>query len=69
MLHRRRPLVRAQPGGNALLAMNPLFSGTTTDDKDVKWKAQSSMRVNSESVSNEIDESDLQFEKHDEERI
>jgi hypothetical protein len=28
-----------------------------------------SIRVNSESVSNEIDESDLQFEKHDEERI
>jgi hypothetical protein len=27
------------------------------------------MRVNSESVSNEIDESDSQFEKHDEERI
>jgi hypothetical protein len=28
-----------------------------------------SMHVNSESVSNEIDESDLQFEKHDEQRI
>jgi hypothetical protein len=28
-----------------------------------------SMRVNSESVSNEIDESDLQDEKHDEQRI
>jgi hypothetical protein len=28
-----------------------------------------SMRVNSESVSNKIDASDLQFEKHDEERI
>jgi hypothetical protein len=28
-----------------------------------------SMRVNSESVSNEIDESDLQSEKHDEQRI
>jgi hypothetical protein len=27
------------------------------------------MRVNSESVSNEIDESDLQSEKHDEQRI
>jgi hypothetical protein len=27
------------------------------------------MRVNSESVSNEIDESDLQDEKHDEQRI
>jgi hypothetical protein len=28
-----------------------------------------SMRVNTESVSNEIDESDLQFEKHSEQRI
>jgi hypothetical protein len=28
-----------------------------------------SMRVNSESVSNEIDESDLQYEKHNEQRI
>jgi hypothetical protein len=28
-----------------------------------------SMRVNSESVSNEIDESDSQSEKHDEQRI
>jgi hypothetical protein len=27
------------------------------------------MRVNSESVSNEIDESDLQYEKHDEQRF
>jgi hypothetical protein len=27
------------------------------------------MCVNSESLSNEIDESDSQFEKHDEERI
>jgi hypothetical protein len=28
-----------------------------------------SMRVNSESVSNEIDESELQHEKHSEQRI
>jgi hypothetical protein len=28
-----------------------------------------SIRVNSESVSNEIDASDSQFEKHDEQRI
>jgi hypothetical protein len=32
-------------------------------------KAPDSMRVNSESISNEIDESDLQFEKHPEQRI
>jgi hypothetical protein len=31
--------------------------------------ASDSMRVNSESVSNEIDESDSQFEKHDEQMI
>jgi hypothetical protein len=31
--------------------------------------ALDSMRVNSESVSNEIDESDLQYEKHSEQRI
>jgi hypothetical protein len=28
-----------------------------------------SIRVNSEFVSNEIDESELQYEKHDEQRI
>jgi hypothetical protein len=32
-------------------------------------KALDSIRVNSESVSNEIDESELQNEKHDEQRI
>jgi hypothetical protein len=31
--------------------------------------ASNSMRVNSESVSNEIDESDLQFKKHAEQMI
>jgi hypothetical protein len=31
--------------------------------------ALDSIRVNSESVSNEIDESDLQHEKHSEQRI
>jgi hypothetical protein len=31
--------------------------------------ASDSTYVNSESVSNEIDESDLQYEKHDEGRI
>jgi hypothetical protein len=28
-----------------------------------------SIRINSESISNEIDESDLQYEKHPEQRI
>jgi hypothetical protein len=41
----------------------------------IEWREEQeknafdSMRVNSESVSKEIDESDLQSEKHDEQRI
>jgi hypothetical protein len=46
--------------------MNEVFSGTTTDDKDVEQKAWAPIRTNSEFVSNEIDESELQHEKHDE---
>jgi hypothetical protein len=38
-------------------------------DRAVCLQAAASMRVNSESVSNEIDESELQDEKHDEQRI
>jgi hypothetical protein len=37
--------------------------------EEQKENAFDSMRVNSEFVSNEIDESDLQHEKHDEQRI
>jgi hypothetical protein len=55
--------------GNAPPAMNDPLSGTTTDNKYVILKASASMRANSDSVSNEIDESDLQYEKHDEQRI
>jgi hypothetical protein len=32
-------------------------------------KGSDSIRVNSESLSNEIDESGLEYEKHDEQRI
>jgi hypothetical protein len=39
------------------------------DSREEKENAFDSMRVNSESDSNEIDESDLQYEKHDEQRI
>jgi hypothetical protein len=39
------------------------------DLREERANAFDSMRVNSESVSNEIDESDLQSEKHDEQRI
>jgi hypothetical protein len=49
--------------------MNNVLSGTTTKARPVALQAPASMRVNSESVSNEIDESDLQSEKHDEQRI
>jgi hypothetical protein len=37
--------------------------------EEQEQNAFDSMCVNSESVSNEIDESDLQVEKHNEERI
>jgi hypothetical protein len=37
--------------------------------EEQELKARDSMRVNSESVSNEIDESDLQYEKQNEQRI
>jgi hypothetical protein len=49
--------------------MNERFDGTTTQWRRVPVNAPSSMRASSESVSNEIDESDWQFEKHDEQRI
>jgi hypothetical protein len=41
--------------------MNVTLPGTTTKDKFIFRQASESMRVNSESVSNEIDESDLQY--------
>jgi hypothetical protein len=39
------------------------------DVREEEENAFDSMCVNSESVSNEIDESDRQFEKHDEQRV
>jgi hypothetical protein len=59
----------AQDGGNAPPAMNMVFPGTMTKDTCVFQHARASMRINSEFVSNEIDESNVQCEKHDEERI
>jgi hypothetical protein len=58
-----------QPAGKASPAMNMILSGTTTDETDVPAKAPASMRINSESRSNEIDKSESQDEKHDEPRI
>jgi hypothetical protein len=46
-----------------------MFSGATTDDKNVQRKAFILMRAESVPVSNEIDESELQEKKHDEQRI
>jgi hypothetical protein len=58
----------AQWPGKASPAMNEVFR-TTTKDKHVSPKALASIRVNSESVSNEINGSDRQYEKHDEQKI
>jgi uncharacterized protein (UPF0147 family) len=55
--------------GNTSPATKDAFSGTITEDKDVPENARASICTNSESVSNEIDESDLQCEKHDKQRI
>jgi hypothetical protein len=63
------PHVTSQDRGNASPAMNETFPGTTTKDRFVFQQTRGSMRVNSESFSNEIDESDLQFEKHLQQRI
>jgi hypothetical protein len=49
--------------------MNEIFPGKTTKERFVAQQALTSMHVNSEFTSNEIDESDLQNEKHSEQRI
>jgi hypothetical protein len=54
--------VRAQEGGNASPTMNKILPVTTTKDRRVAWQTPTSMRVNSESVSNKIDEKDDQQE-------
>jgi hypothetical protein len=46
-----------------------MFPRTATKDRFVPQQAAVSMRVNSEFVSNKIDEKALQHEKHDEQRI
>jgi hypothetical protein len=54
---------------NAEPSTNSTFCGIVIDLRGEGENACDSMRVNSELGSNEIDESDLQFEKHDEQRI
>jgi hypothetical protein len=49
--------------------MNEVLPGTTTKYRFMPAKAPASIRVNCESVSNEIDESELQYEKQYEQRI
>jgi hypothetical protein len=56
--------VTTQEGGNAPPAMNEQLTGTTTQDRPVAQQALASMRANSESASNEINERDMQYEKH-----
>jgi hypothetical protein len=56
-------------GRKRITTMNKTFAGTTTKDTRVAANASASMCVNSESVSNKIYESDLQYEKYDEQRI
>jgi signal transduction histidine kinase len=60
--------VTVQEGENTAPAMNETLPVTTTKDRLVPAQAPASMRVNSEAVSNVIDESDSQSEKHDEQR-
>jgi hypothetical protein len=43
--------------------MNEVLAGTTTKDRFVFQQPLASMHVNSESISNEIDEDDLQSKK------
>jgi hypothetical protein len=50
-------------------SMNRTVRGITIDRSDESENANDSIRVNREFDSNEIDESDLQFEKHFEQRI
>jgi hypothetical protein len=54
---------------NAEPSINSTFCGIVIYARVESVNAYDSMRVNSESVSNEIDESDLQSEKQYEQRI
>jgi hypothetical protein len=54
---------------NAEPGINGTGRGVVIDSKKDERNALDSMSINSESHSNEIDESDLQNEKHDEQRI
>jgi hypothetical protein len=54
--------------GNASAAMNTTLSGSKTKLRLVPAKAADSIR-DTEVESNDIDESEMQFEKHDEQRI
>jgi hypothetical protein len=56
--------VTAQERGNASLAMKDVLPGTITNHSFAHQQAPASMCVNSESVSNEIDESRVHDEKH-----
>jgi hypothetical protein len=59
-----RALRRA--GAESAQSMKKALTGPTTKNTRVATKAPAAMRINSESVSNEIDESDLPNEKESE---
>jgi hypothetical protein len=58
-----------ETSANAEPSTNTTFRGIVIDLREEPVNAFDSMHVNSESVSNEIDESELQSEKQYEERI
>jgi hypothetical protein len=54
---------------NAEPSINSTFCGIVIDSTEEPLNAPDSMCVNSDPVSNEIEESDSQYEKHSEQRI
>jgi hypothetical protein len=54
---------------NAEPSINSTFRGITIDSRFETENASDSIRFNDDGDSNEIDESDLQYEKHSDPRI
>jgi hypothetical protein len=69
LLHLRQPYLTTHLRGNVPPVTNEVFCGTRTDDKDVEQKRSTSIRANSDSVSNDMDESNSQYEKQYKQRI
>jgi hypothetical protein len=58
-----------QWGRNVSPALNEAFSRTTTRKRRVLLESRASMDADFDPVSNEIEESELQNDEHDEQRI